>query len=75
MMSKVNDDDQTTSAVPPEPSPEPSYVALFPNLDKVSRSSFEKGTLSRRRIRIAAIVLVIAFFAIVAVIVASVIFS
>ncbi|MBF4571986.1 hypothetical protein ITJ64_05600 [Herbiconiux sp. VKM Ac-1786] len=33
------------------------FEALFPNLDKVSRSSFRKGSLSRRRTTIAAIVL------------------
>jgi hypothetical protein len=29
---------------------EPPYQALFPNLDRMSRSSFRKGTVSRRRI-------------------------
>lgn len=29
---------------------EPPYQALLPEFDKMSRSSFEKGTVSRRRI-------------------------
>lgn len=32
------------------PEKEPPYQALFPNLDRVSRSSFTSGTVSRRRI-------------------------
>ena len=39
--------------------PEPPYQALFPNLDRISRSSFEKGTLSRRRINRALVVLAV----------------
>lgn len=39
--------------------PEPPYQALFPNLDRVSRSSFDKGTVSRRRINRALAVLAI----------------
>lgn len=60
-MVHVNDDDPTSAEVPPTTTPEPPYEALFPNLDKVSRSSFDKGTLSHRRIKIAAVVLVSAF--------------
>ena len=37
--------------------PEPPYQALLPNLDKLSRSSFDKGTVSRRRINRALLIL------------------
>ncbi|MBT2500203.1 hypothetical protein J7E25_14005 [Agromyces sp. ISL-38] len=39
------------------PGKEPPYQALFPNLDRMSRSSFRKGTISRRRINRALVVL------------------
>lgn len=39
------------------PEKEPPYQALFPNLDRMSRSSFRKGTISRRRINRALAVL------------------
>lgn len=38
--------------------PEPPYQALLPNFDKMSRSSFERGTVSRRRINRALLLLV-----------------
>jgi hypothetical protein len=37
--------------------PEPPYQALLPNLDRLSRSSFDRGTVSRRRINRALAVL------------------
>ena len=37
--------------------PEPPYQALLPNLDKLSRSSFDRGTVSRRRINRALLIL------------------
>ena len=37
--------------------PEPPYQALLPEFDKMSRSSFEKGTVSRRRINRALLLL------------------
>ena len=55
-MAQVHDDRPSTE-VPPRSDQEPPFEALFPNLDKVSRSSFRRGSLSRRRINIAAIVL------------------
>jgi hypothetical protein len=54
----MGDDDEATR--PPErisKKPEPPYQALLPNLDKMSRSSFEKGTVSRRRINRALLLL------------------
>lgn len=48
--------------------PEPAYQALLPNLDKMSRSSFEKGTVSRRRINRALLLLALILVAVLAVI-------
>lgn len=39
------------------PEKEPPYQVLFPNLDRLSRSSFRKGTVSRRRINRALVIL------------------
>jgi hypothetical protein len=39
------------------PEKEPPLQVLFPNLDHMSRSSFSKGTVSRRRINRALVVL------------------
>lgn len=50
--------------------PEPPYQALLPDLDKLSRSSFEKGTVSRRRINRAGLLLL----ALIPVVVLAVIF-
>jgi hypothetical protein len=51
------------------PEKEPPYQALFPNLDRMSRSSFRKGTISRRRINRA-----LAILALILVIVLAVVF-
>ncbi|MDQ0577616.1 hypothetical protein [Agromyces albus] len=51
------------------PEKEPPYQALFPNLDRMSRSSFRKGTISRRRINRS-----LAIFALILVVVLAVIF-
>lgn len=52
-MAPTNDGDrpsgEPTAPAPSEPR-EPPYQALFPNLDRVSRSAFRPGTVSRRRI-------------------------
>ena len=48
--------------------PEPPYQALLPNLDRMSRSSFTSGTISRRRINRALLVLALAPMAALAVI-------
>ncbi|MDQ0893964.1 hypothetical protein [Agromyces ramosus] len=49
--------------------PEPPYQALFPNLDRVSRSSFDQGTVSRRRInRALAVLAVVAVLVVLAVV-------
>ena len=45
-----DEDDSTHPANGVADRPEPPYQALLPNLDKLSRSSFDKGTVSRRRI-------------------------
>jgi len=52
-MDPIKDDDRPTGepAAPEPPQPlEPPFQALFPNLDRVSRSSWRSGTVSRRRI-------------------------
>lgn len=51
------------------PEKEPPYQALFPNLDRVSSSSFRRGTVSRRRINRA-----LAVIAVIPVVVLAVIF-
>ncbi|MFC9558297.1 hypothetical protein [Agromyces sp. NPDC056965] len=48
---------------------EPPYQALLPNLDRVSRSSFAAGTVSRRRIDRALLVLALVALAIAAAVV------
>ena len=60
-MTPITDDDRPTGepAVPEVLQPgEPPFQALFPNLDRVSRSSWRRGTVSRRRIARATGVLV-----------------
>ncbi|WP_022891432.1 hypothetical protein [Agromyces subbeticus] len=51
------------------PEKEPPYQALFPNLDRVSSSSFRSGTVSRRRINRA-----LAVIAVIPVVVLAVVF-
>jgi hypothetical protein len=48
------------------PEKEPPYQALFPNLDRMSRSSFTKGTVSRRRINRALAILALIAVAVLA---------
>lgn len=50
------------------PEKEPPYQALFPNLDRMSRSSFRKGTISRRRINRALAVLALILIVVLAII-------
>ena len=75
-MTPITDDDRPTEepTVPEllQPS-EPPFQALFPNLDRVSRSSWRKGTVSRRRIGRATGVLIGAIVVIGALVVGSVI--
>jgi hypothetical protein len=75
-MAPITDDDRPT-VEPPAPevleAREPPFQALFPNLDRVSRSMFLPGTVSRRRIGRAASLLVGVVVFIVALIGASVI--
>ena len=47
---------------------EPPYQALLPNLDRVSPSAFASGTVSRRRINRAQVVLATVALAIAAVV-------
>ena len=48
---------------------EPPYQALLPNLDRLSRSSFDRGTVSRRRIdRALAVLGVVAALVVLAVV-------
>ena len=52
-MAPITDDDRPTgepAALEDLEPREPPYQALFPNLDRVSRSAFRPGTVSRRRI-------------------------
>lgn len=52
------DEDGRPTRDPTDPAPDdPPLQVLFPNLDRVSRSAFRKGTVSRRRINRALIVL------------------
>lgn len=53
-MTSTEDDDR--AAQPPSGTPDPPYQALLPNFDKVSRSAFRRGTVSRRRIGIALVI-------------------
>ncbi|WP_104166653.1 hypothetical protein [Cryobacterium sp. N22] len=75
-MTPIKDDDRPTD-VPTVPEllqpSEPPFQALFPNLDRVSRSSWHKGTVSRRRIGRATGVLVGVIVVIAALVVGSVI--
>lgn len=52
-----DEDDSTQRAERIASAPEPPYQALLPNFNKVTRSSFAKGTVSRRRINHALLVL------------------
>ena len=85
-MAPIKDDDRPTEDRPTADRPteepaapelleprEPPYQALFPNLDRVSRSAFRPGTVSRRRIGRAAGLLVGVVVVIAALIGASVI--
>lgn len=49
--------DSTSQADRVAERPEPPYQALLPNLDKLSRSSFDRGTVGRRRITRALLIL------------------
>ena len=57
-MAKIDDDghpaEESISAAPQDP----PFQALVPALDRVSRSAFRKGTVSRRRINRALLLLV-----------------
>ena len=52
-----DEDDSTRRPERTSNKPEPPYQALLPEFDKMSRSSFEKGTVSRRRINRAVLLL------------------
>ena len=67
-----HDDDREPLADPAAATmKEAPYEALFPNLDKVSSSTFERGTLSRRRVMIALGILAAVAVVIVALIAVS----
>lgn len=75
-MDPIKDDDRPTEepAAPELPEPrEPPYQALFPNLDRLSRSAWRKGTVSRRRIARATGLLIGVIVVIAALVVGSVI--
>ncbi|WP_344292556.1 hypothetical protein [Agromyces neolithicus] len=63
-----DEEDSTPPANGVADRPEPPYQALLPNLDKLSRSSFDKGTVSRRRINRALLILALMAVAVLAVI-------
>ncbi|PPF64866.1 hypothetical protein C5E11_01975 [Clavibacter michiganensis] len=70
-MSSDDTDPEPLADPAAAPRKEAPYEALFPNLDKVSSSTFEKGTLSRRRVMIALGILAAVAIAIVVLIVVS----
>ena len=49
-MAEIHADGRRATAPPDLPAPEQPLQAVLPNLDKMSRSSFTPGTVSRRRI-------------------------
>lgn len=57
----------------PIDAPEPPFQAVAPNLDRMSRDSFARGTVSRRRIIRASIGLGVVAVAIAGIIVATVV--
>lgn len=59
-MAYADNHDRVSSDATVAKHAEPPYSALFPNLDNVSPSAFRKGTLSRRRIKIAVAILGVA---------------
>lgn len=63
-----DEDDSAQSAERITRESEPPYQALLPNLDRVSRSSFTEGTVSRRRINRALLVLALVALTIAAVV-------
>ncbi|MFD4421897.1 hypothetical protein ACFWN7_10390 [Agromyces sp. NPDC058484] len=63
-----DEDDSARQADRIASEPEPSYQALLPNFDKVTRSTFAKGTVSRRRVNHALLVLALIPLAALAVI-------
>jgi hypothetical protein len=68
MQTHENDDrDRPADSSPPEA----PLQALYPNLDRVSRSIFKKGTVSRSRVNRSLIGLALVAAAITALIVAS----
>ncbi|MEF3403711.1 hypothetical protein [Agromyces sp. CCNWLW203] len=63
-----DEDDSAGRDGQPASQKDPPYQALMPNLDQVSRSSFAAGTVSRRRINRALVVLGVVAVAILAVV-------
>jgi hypothetical protein len=61
-----DEDDSVRPLEPISNHPDPPYQALLPNLDRMSRSSFEKGTVSRRRINRASLLLALISVAVLA---------
>lgn len=72
-MAQIEDDGRPTEE-PLRPAPQdPPFQALLPGLDKVSRSAFRKGTVSRKRINRAVLLLVVVAGVTAALITASVV--
>ncbi|PWC05659.1 hypothetical protein [Agromyces badenianii] len=69
------DDDPPQREPDVAPEKEPPYQALFPNLDRISSSSFRKGTVSRQRINRALAVIALIPVVVLAVILLPQLFS
>jgi len=61
-----DEDDSAQGSDPSTGQADPPYQALLPNLDRMSHSSFAAGTVSRRRITRALLVLALVAVAILA---------
>lgn len=68
MSNLDGDDEQDRARQLPSSTPEPLAQSLLPNLDRMSRDGFRKGTYSRRRIVRSGIALVVVFGAVAAII-------
>ncbi|KRC62663.1 hypothetical protein ASE14_02205 [Agromyces sp. Root81] len=66
-----DEDDSARRSDPITGQAEPPYQALLPNLDRMSHSSFAAGTVSRRRITRALLVLAVVTVAILAAVVVA----
>ncbi|WP_140425480.1 MULTISPECIES: hypothetical protein [unclassified Cryobacterium] len=73
-MAKIDDDGHPAKEPIRSAPQDPPFQALLPNLERVSPSTFRKGTVSRRRVNRALLVLLAVAGLAAAMIVSSVIF-